>query len=448
MTGQFVPVVILAAGVVVIALRLRRRRGRQQFAASLQTGARMPERISGPVGLVAAREVRQRLRGRAFRIATVLLLLGVAAAIVIPVATKGRTHTQHVGVVGGDTQTVRRAIDTAAAGVHTDVHIVTEPDLAHAHAALRAGDIDISVIDGDRLRLKRAPGSGDTTQSAQLARTVAQILGVDNAVRAAGLSAAQRAQLAKAKPLPITGLEPARSSTGARSTATFGLIALFILLSQYLSWTLIGVMEEKSSRVVEVLLSTLRPLHLLAGKVIGIGMVVFAQAAAAAVFAFVLARAVGSDLLHGAAPMVLLSTLLWLVLGYAFYSWLYAAAGSMAERHDQVQSLAVPLVLPLVAAYIISLTVLSSGGAPPTYAQVLAYLPPTAPFAMTALVGLRAVTWWQFTLSAAITTASVAAVAALAAAIYRRAILRTGRRVQLREILPRRSPDPAEPDVR
>jgi ABC-2 type transport system permease protein len=447
MKGQLVPVVILVAAMLVIALRQRGRRGRVRLAPGRQAGAHVFDRVSGSVGLVATREVRQRLRGRAFRIATLLLLLGVAAAIIIPVVTKGKSRPQDIGVVGGVTQTLRQAIGTAARGVHADVHVTAEQSTPDAEAALRAGNIDIAVVNGHRLLVKRALSTADTTQTAELARAVAQLLGVGKAVRAAGLTAAQQEQLAAAKPLPIVGLQPARTTSAARPTATFGLIILFILLTQYLSWTLIGVMEEKSSRVVEVLLSAMRPLQLLAGKVIGIGAVVFAQAAAAAVFAVVLARAVGSDLLHGAAPLVLLSTVLWLILGYGFYSWLYAAAGSMAERQDQVQSLAVPLALPLVAGYILGLTVLGHGGAPPTYAEVLAYLPPTAPFAMTALVGLDAVTWWQFTLSALLTVASMAAVAALAATVYRRAILRTGRRVRLREILARHPPSP-QPDAR
>lgn len=71
---------------------------------------------------------------------------------------------------------------------------------------------------------------------------------------------------------------------------------------------------------------------------------------------------------------------------------------------------------------------------------VLAFLPPTAPFAMTTLVGLGATTWWQFLLSALISTASTVAAARLAATVYRRAILRTGRRVPLREVFGRARP--------
>jgi ABC-2 type transport system permease protein len=199
-----------------------------------------------------------------------------------------------------------------------------------------------------------------------------------------------------------------------------------------------GVMEEKTSRVVEVLLAAVRPVRLLAGKVLGIGSVAFAQATLIVAFALVLASSVGSDLLKGTAPLVVVSTLLWLVLGFAFYCWVYAAAGSMASRQAQVQSLAFPLSLPIIFGYVTSLTAASSSNAS-SLIKVLAYLPPTAPFAMPVLVGLGAVTWWEFTASAALSVVCTVAVARLAASVYQRAILHTGRRVQLREVLSRRA---------
>jgi ABC-2 type transport system permease protein len=148
-------------------------------------------------------------------------------------------------------------------------------------------------------------------------------------------------------------------------------------------------------------------------------------------------------LLQGTAPLVLVSLLLWLVLGYAFYCWVYAAAGSMAERQDQVQTLALPLSLPILLGYILAITAASSGQVS-VFFRVLAYLPPTAPFAMPVLVGLHQVAWWQFLLSALISLAGTAVVARLAAEVYRRAVLQSGRRVSLRDITGRRSqPSPA-----
>jgi ABC-2 type transport system permease protein len=208
------------------------------------------------------------------------------------------------------------------------------------------------------------------------------------------------------------------------------------MLSQYNTWILMGVMEEKSSRVIEVLLAAVLPIRLLTGKVLGIGLVASAQAALTVVFALVLAEGVGSNLLHGTAPVELVSTLAWLVLGYSFYCWVYAAAGSLAERQDQIQTLALPLSLPMIFGYVMALTAAGSG-TPSAFFKVLAYLPPTAPFAMPVLVGLGAVTWWEFLASAAISIVCTVGVARLAAGIYRRAILRTGGRVKLREVLAR-----------
>jgi ABC-2 type transport system permease protein len=288
-------------------------------------------------------------------------------------------------------------------------------------------------VDARELEVDRAVGSTDTSSTAQLARAASRILGMDAAFSAAGLSAVQAAQVANPKPLPVTSLRPATKGA-PKATSEIGLILVFVMLTQYNAWTLTGVMEEKSSRVVEVLLAAVRPIELLAGKVLGIGLVALAQAALIVAFTIALAKAVGSDLLHGTVPVVLVSTLVWLVLGYAFYCWVYAAAGSMAERQDQAQSLAFPLSLPIIFGYIMALSVAGSGS-PSTLFEVLAYLPPTAPFAVPVLVSLGRITVWGFAASAVISVVGTIGVARLATSIYRRAILRTGRRVRLRDVV-------------
>jgi ABC-2 type transport system permease protein len=217
-------------------------------------------------------------------------------------------------------------------------------------------------------------------------------------------------------------------------TTTYGLILIFILMTQYGTWILLGVVEEKSSRVVEVLLSTIKTPQLLVGKVLGIGTVALGQGALLVGVALGLGAAVGSDLIKGSAPLNVIAVLVWLVVGYAFYSWVYAAAGSLAERQEHVQALAFPLQIPIIFGYIVSLSSLGSTD-PSTFVHVLAYLPPTALFAMPVLVAAGQVTWWQFMFSLALSLAATVVVARLAAVVYSRAILRTGRRVYLREVL-------------
>jgi len=427
--------IILVILAVVVALRvwLRRRRRSNRNQSRAPAGLAL---LKGDVGLVAAREVRERVRGKVFRVGTLLILLVVAGAIVVPVLNSGKSRPQRVGVVGAFPAPLREAVVASATSVGITVHLVPEADADAAHRDLRSGRIDLAIVDGRELIVDKAIGSAVTSTTAQLVLSVSKNLGLAEAVESAGLSATQAAELAGAKALPVKSLQPGTAKGATQTTSTVGLILVFIMLTQYNTWILIGVMEEKSSRVVEVLLAAMRPVQLLAGKVLGIGLVAFAQAALVVAFALGLAEAVGSDLLRGTAPLVLVSTLVWLVLGYAFYCWVYAAAGSMAERQDQVQSLAVPLSLPIIFGYVMAL-IAAGSGSPSTFFKVLAYLPPTAPFAMPVLVGLGAVTWWEFAASAAVSIVCTVGMARLASSVYRRAILRTGRRVQLRELFSR-----------
>ncbi|MEZ0109963.1 ABC-2 type transport system permease protein [Catenulispora sp. EB89] len=452
------PFVLLAISVTVTAIRVRSRlRARATRDAKSAIGAKdaKPKRparawldsdfiTASPraheLGLVAGRELRERLRGRLFRVGTLLILAAVAAAIVIPTLHKNHPTPQKVGVVSTLTPVVRSAVQAAAsaaaAGTGTTATLITEPDAAAARDAVHAGQLTVAVIDdpnqGVSLLVDKSPDSKATSVTAQFVRSLSVVLGEDASFQSAGLSPQQAAQVADTKPLSISSLQPAsKKPSGAFSV--IGIVLIFMMLTQYNTWTLMGVMEEKSSRVAEVLLSAVRPARLLTGKVLGIGVAAFAQAALIVTFALVLAESVGSTLMRGSGPLAVAASLTWLLLGYAFYSWVYAAAGSLAERRDQVQSLALPLSMPILFGYAISLSTIT-GGAPSTFYRVLAYLPPTAPFAMPTLVGFGDVAWWQFAASVVISIAATVGVARFAAVVYRRSILRTGRRVGLRDL--------------
>jgi ABC-2 type transport system permease protein len=440
---KFIFIVLIVA--VVLAFRLwlfrRRRDRRNQGALKKDTTVQVSAKsfgaagISSDVGLVAAREIKERVRGRVFRIGTLLILAVVAGAIVIPkLDSNNNSATSYVkvGIVGTLPSVLRTVVVDAGKSVGFGVRFVGEPDKDAAERLVRNGQLDLAIVDGSQILVST---NSDTTNGGQVAQAAAQDVGVTKVFESNGLTPAQIAGIDHAKALPIVSLEKASGKGATKGTSLFGLILTFIMLTQYNTWILIGVMEEKSSRVVEVLLAALRPVRLLAGKVLGIGAVAFAQAALIVVFALVLGAAVGSNILQGTAPLDLAATLVWLVLGYAFYCWVYAAAGSMAERQDQVQSLVFPLTLPILVGYIFSIITISSS--PSLFFKVLAYIPLTAPFAMPTLVGFGDVTWWEFTASALISLAATFAVAKLAAAIYERAILRTGRRVTYREALSR-----------
>ena len=390
----------------------------------------------GDVGMVAMREITERVRGRIFRIGTLIILVVVGAAIIIPTFHSATGPSiQTVGVVGGLSPRAEQLIYAAGSANEDSVKLIPETSVAAVKTGLRSGQVDFAVVNSNQILLNRPATSKGSPADPSLVENVAEYLGVLEAYQAAGLTPTQATQVDNAKSVAVESLQPGSTAT-TKATSVIGLVLLFFMLTQYNTWILIGVMQEKSSRVVEVLLATVRPIQLLGGKVLGIGLVALGQATLIVGFALAVGAAVGSDLLHGAAPLVLSCELLWLVLGYAFYCWVYAAAGSTAERQDQVQTLALPLSIPILIGYIFSITVVSSGS-PDLFYKILAYLPPTAPFCMPVLVGLSQVKWWEFGASVLITIVGTVAMAFFAARIYRRAVLRTGARVSVRELLAR-----------
>jgi ABC-2 type transport system permease protein len=442
-------IVVIVAAALILRVRIsqmRRKRRRAEDAPTegkadnsprfLSKGVRLLEGSLGAVGQVAMREIKERVRGRFFQVGTLVILVIVGAAILIPKLhhTSGPT-TQTIAVVGSLSPQAEELIDAAGKQNQDVVKLVRVTSLDSAEGGLSSGKIDFVVVDSKRIVLEQPATSSGSPADPSLVTAVAEYLGVVNAYDEAGLTPAQAEEVTASKSVPVESL---RASTKPQASASsiIGLVLLFVMLSQYDTWIMIGVMQEKSSRVVEVLLATIRPIQLLGGKVLGIGIVALGQATLIVGFALALGAAVGSDLLKGTAPLLLLDELLWLILGYAFYCWVFAAGGSTAERQDQIQTLALPLSIPATVAYIFSLTVVSTGN-PDLFFKILAYLPPTAPFCMTVLVGLNDVRWWEFTLSVLISIAGTIAMAMFAARIYRRAVLQTGSRVKLRELLTR-----------
>jgi len=360
-----------------------------------------------------------------------ILLIAVALGVSLPAILSGGGKLERVGFVGGSTATTTGIVTEAGrlAGVSTVA--VPEPSLAAAAAGLRSGDVSAVLVSDSEVLVKQVPLGGPSG----VLETLSQLAGLSRLIQEVpGAAAAVTQGVA----LPVHGLEPPATPLSSRLTGLFTIVLVWVLISVYGSQIAMGIGEEKSSRVVEVLLSSLRPVQLLIGKVGGIGLLALGQAAAMVTVFIVAGFASGSSLVHGPALGIVVTGGVFLVLGYAFYSWMYAAAGSMAERQDQVQTLALPLSLPILLGYIFSITVASTGHADPFFV-ILAYLPPTAPFCMPVLVALDQVAWWGFVISVLITITGTVGMAIFAARIYRRAVLRTGGRVRVRDVLARTS---------
>lgn len=385
-----------------------------------------------PVVLVASREIRERLRKKSFWWLLLLSALAIVAVVVVPklLSDDGRTK---VAVVTGAPSFARGAVTVAAEGAGSKVSAMTAADDATARTWVRSDRVQLAVLrDGSLLTLHSITDS-DTGATAQLTRAVRESLRVQGGLSAAGLDAQQAAAALGAAPPALHVLEPtAQEQAGRQGTALVANILLFILLQIYGAWVLTGVTEEKSSRVVEVLLSSVKPRELLTGKLVGIGFVALLHGTAIALSGVIAGYATGASFLDQVDMSSVPAAVVWLMLGYAFYCCVNAAAGATVSRVEDAQSMAFPILLPVLIAYILAFSVVFSDTVP-TFFWVLAYLPPTAPVAMTVLQISGKASLWEGAISMAITVIGIVGMARLAARIYEGSILRSGSRVPLRQ---------------
>jgi ABC-2 type transport system permease protein len=382
--------------------------------------------------LVVKREVGERTRARSFWIASVILLLAVAAAAVIPALLRGHHSTARVGIVGSSVTDMNQAALEAGRLSGTTVTVVLVPDLAAAKAKLRSGSLDAVLVGDSEVLVKQRPAFGTSSPGATLAGALAAVAGFEKVF--AELPPAAAASIRAGIVLPIHGLTAPPRGLQSRLTGIFIAVLIYVITLTYGIRITIGVGEEKASRVVEVLLTTLRPAQLLAGKVIGMGALAIAQVAVIAGCYLGLGYALGSPAVRGATAGVVIAGAVWLLLGYAFYCTAFAAAGSLITRQADAYNATIPLQLPLILGYVLAYTVLFGSGVSWFY-HLLAFVPFTAPVAMPVLIAVGAAPAWQIALSAAILIASTAAMGRLAGTIYERAILRTGSRLKVRQVL-------------
>lgn len=379
--------------------------------------------------LVAHREWNQRARSRAFLISTAISVLIVVALIVVPEMYGGGVKpTRTVGVVGESSSQLPALFRTFGDRLGLTVKTRTFADEAAGRTALRSGDVSVLLVDQRALVWK---AETDDQLEAIVASAV-QAVDQQQAIADLGLTPDQAQRLLQPPELSSTSLEPVTKERSARAAlGIIGMVLLFMAIAFYGGFLLVGIVEEKSSRVVEVLLSRLRPTELLAGKILGIGLVGLAQFAVVAASALVALRLSGNTLAPETTPSTIGWVLFWFVLGYGFYSVLYATAGSLVSRQEEAQSIQFPVTAILLAGYLFAFTAAES---PDSASSIVASLfPPTAPMVMIVRLANGAVPWWQIVLSIALMVITMYAMVQLAGRIYSGAVLRIGRRVRLKE---------------
>lgn len=383
------------------------------------------------ITLVARREFRTQVMKKSFIISNVIILLVIVGGIVAySLFSGGDDERATIGLVGD--QSLSASLVATGDVIGNPVEVSEIADERTARDRVGGGELDVALIPGEDGTVTaiteseisaglRAVIDASVGQQAQVA-----------ALRAEGIDPAAFADAVGQAAVTVEALDPPDPERGQRVALSIAaVVLLYMQIMMFGLYVAMGVVEEKSSRVVELLLSTLRPLQLLWGKVIGIGAVGLVQLTAYGVAGVGTGLATGVLTVTGTAIGVLVGTLGWFVLGFAFFAVLYAAAGSMVSRQEDVNATASPLMVLIVIMFFSAFSSVNDPDG--TLSNVLSWIPPFSAILMPLRIAAGVASPVQIVVTIALMLAVTAALSVLAAKIYQRSILRIGKVVSWKE---------------
>ena len=366
------------------------------------------------IALVAWREIRERLRSKAF-LASTLLILALVGGSAFLGQLMNPEKTYKVAVTAPAPPGLAAALQRAAQPFDdANVRVRMVDSAAVGRQLLEDEQVDaVLLLSDDRLVFR----SDVDAKAAAIA---------DTAVRAL------RNELPPSPELTTGTLHPPEKESDDATTlvAVASGILLFMSLAFYGQWVISGVVEEKNNRVVEVILSAVQARHLLAGKVIGIGSLGFAQLALiAGLAAGLLVAGVFDAPAELGGDMALVIP--WFVLGYALYAVAYAVAGALASSQQNAETAGQPVTYTLIAVYFAGYATLSSSPDGPL-ASLLTVFPLTAPLVLPARSALVAVPLWQHALAVVLVLVTIYVLVRFAGRVYAHGLLHGGSRLGVR----------------
>jgi ABC-2 type transport system permease protein len=402
------------------------------------------------IWLIAQREYMERVRTRGFILATVLIPCLMAALIGGSAYFMSRTKTNsHIAVVTSDRtlgQDIKHQLET---GKNSEMTVdVMEPSAAtqagldaqlHMHSSQLAGYLWITPGQpGERPHFAyHARSAGDIATEDAIESGVHTVL-TREGLLSHGLTGAQIDEITA----PVDIDTSASGNTTLAFFVAYGFFFLmYMVIMLYGMNTARSIIEEKSSRVFEVLLATIKPDQLLAGKIIGVGAVGTTQVGVWMVAAAFLASssmvthlAGGGNSVHGLLSASQIGFfVLYFIFGFLLYSSMAAALGAMTNSEQELQQLNMFLVLPLAFCMVMLAPTVRAPDS--TLAQVISLIPFCSPLLMNFRTALTSVPAWQIILSVVFMSITIGVVIWISSRIYRVGILMYGKRPNLPEIM-------------
>jgi ABC-2 type transport system permease protein len=375
------------------------------------TGA-LPQSAARSTWLVARREITMRLRSKAFLISTGILMLAILASIIVGGLLSATTSAPKVAVVSGTS-----AVVEGVQGLD-----VTQADSVEAAEQLvRDETVDAAIV----------PRGGQQAQSAQ--PTPPGQPALDYEVVALTEAPASVVSLLSVEP-QVHLLDPEADDDDRFLSYIIGIafgIVFFMSAITFGSTIAQSVVEEKQTRVVEILLSTITARELMAGKVLGNSILAFGQIAVIAVISALGLTITGQSALLGSLGPAIAWFIVFFVFGFVLLAALYAATAALVSRQEDVGSVTSPVTMLVMIPYFLVIFFNSDE----TIMGIMSYVPFSAPVGMPLRLFLGDAAWWEPLVSLAILAVTTVVVIAIGSRIYANSLLRTGARVKLRDAL-------------
>lgn len=394
------------------------------------------------IGMVARREVKARFFTKSNLISLGILLVVIVAGIVVLdyfVNRDDEDAADYTVAVDGSVSVLEPQLTAAGDALGTTIDV---EELGRADAVPRLGDDLDAYLSGDPTQPEMLVDVGpdqqllglvtSAVQAHALALEVSELGGDPQAVGAALASAVPQVATVAAE----EGEEDEAEQFGPEYLVS--ILAISLLLFALISTGSIiamGVVEEKTSRVVEILLATIRPAQLLAGKILGIGIVGLAQVV-------ILGGAAGgtmaaTGLLSGFEidlGWTMLLTLVWFLLGFAVFALLFGGFAALVSRQEEIGAVTTPLMFLMFIPYYLAMFMVSADP-DTTVVRVLSQIPFFSPFMMPVRSVYGGVEAWEMALAVVIALATIPLLVWVAGRVYRRGVLHTGGRMKLSEAL-------------
>ena len=456
----------------------------QQSPVIARSGIAAKQNTLRNISLIITREYKNRIMQRSFIIGTIVMLVLILIGACVPtiityIASTSNTPTKlavvnNAGSVAGlQGSTLTHYLQTNLNGTTSGTsstsgqttsgkpRFVLTSDTPNAIPTLqqkvKSGNLDILLVlerganQAMHFTYYTNASNTDDANVAQVQAMAGQLNFLDTSSRL-GLTPAQTNSLFAQPDFTIvnTGQNQDTRSDGTRLAGYFvafaGVILIFMSVFLYGTMVATGVAEEKGSRIMEILVNAATPFQLMVGKIVGIGAAGLTQMTCfvlVGIVAFLLQAPLTKALtgttggglsvdIANVSVTLLLILLLYFILGFLLYATLFAAAGALVKRQDEVQNAIQPLTWIFMIGYIVSFIGISTPNA--TWLQIMSFVPFWTPTIMLMRIGAGTVAWWEIPLSVVLMLLATLVCALIGARIYRFGILLYGQRPGFRQL--------------